>query len=324
MNAMLFFALSVASGQAQPLQCTQAVVDRGAIRGGPAIVQAFQVVNRGKVDLRIVNAQPSCGCLAPTTNRETLRPGEAASIEIHIGTLSQPEGDNLWTVRLFYRIAGSDADLTLDLQVRAKLTREVGAEPAALRLAGKPGLAHEIAITDRRAKPMQLTRVETTSPCISATLDPEWQSTPEGWVRKVRIMLTQDCPTGKHEEAVQILSDDPDYREMRIPVTAVRTDKKRFEVSPGQLTLDFKAGSPDCSAMVLIRDYEGQPVEIEQVEPDDPALTGTFAAGARPTAYVRLSVTAGQTPARWSTLRVYLKQPVEQTVTVPVHCPAGK
>ncbi len=324
MNAMLFLALSFYSGQAQPLQCAQAVVERGLTRGGPAIVQSFDVVNRGTTDLKIVNAQPSCGCLAPTTNRTTLKPGESANIQIKIGTLSQPEGDNLWTVRLFYRVAGSETDLTLDLQVKAKLQREVGTEPAALRLAGKPGLAHEVTITDRRAKPMELTRVETTSPSISATLDPAWQSTPDGWVRKVRVMLTQECPSGKHEEALQILSDDPDYREMRISITAVRTDKKRFEVAPGQLTLEANSTSSNASATALIRDYEGQPIEIEQVEAEDPALAATFAPGSRSTASVRVIVNAGQAPARWSTLRVYVKQPVAQTVTIPVFCPAGK
>jgi uncharacterized protein DUF1573 len=324
MNAILFLALSVVSGQAQPLQCAQAVVDRGAIRGGPAIVQSFEVVNRGAAELTVVHAQPSCGCLAPTITRETLKPGESATVEIHIGTLSQPEGDNLWTVRLFYRLAGSEENLLLDLQVKAKLTREVGTEPAALRLAGKPGLAHEITLTDRRAKPMEVTRVETTSSCISATLDPAWQSTPEGWVRKVRVMLTQDCSTGKHEEAVQILSNDPDYREMRIPITVVRTDKKRFEVAPGQLTLDFKAGNQETNATVLIRDYESQSVEIEQVECEDPALSAQPTTGVRQTASVRVIINPGQTPARWSTLRIYLKQPVAHTVTVPIYCPAGK
>jgi hypothetical protein len=324
MNATLFLVLSLVSGQSQPLQCAQAVVDRRSIRGGPVIHQSFEIVNRGSAQLSVVHAQPSCGCLAPTITRRTLKPGEAATVAITIGTLSQPEGDNLWTVRLFYDVAGIEGHQQLDLQVKAKLTREVGTEPAALRLSGRPGLAHEITITDRRAKPMELTGVMASSPCINASLDSEWQKTADGWIRKVRVMLTQDCPTGKHEEAVQVFSNDPDYREMRISITAVRTDKKRFIVSPGQMTLEFEPGKSASSPIVLIRDSEGQPVEIDQVEAEDPALKAEFTQGPRPTVTVRLNLAEGQTPARWSTLRVYMKQPIVQTVSVPVFCPAGK
>src|SRR5439155_10815963 len=140
------------------------------MRGGPMLRQQFEVVNRGDAMLAIVHVQPSCGCLAPRISSRTLRPNESATVEVRIGTISQPEGDNLWTVRLFYRTAGSEMDQIADLQVRAKLTREVAIQPAALRLSGKPGLAHEIVLMDRRAKPMELAAVAVSSNKI-AVLD---------------------------------------------------------------------------------------------------------------------------------------------------------
>src|SRR5262249_6697456 len=146
------------------------------------------------------------------------------TVEVRIGTISQPEGDNLWTVRLFYRTAGSDVDQIADLQVRAKLTREVAVQPAALRLAGKPGLAHEITITDRRAKPMEIAAVAVSSNKIAVLDDGRWEKSAEGWVRKVHVRLTADCPPGRHEEIVQIVGNDEDYRDVRVNVSVSRTD----------------------------------------------------------------------------------------------------
>src|SRR4029077_3675790 len=121
-----------------------------------------------------------------------------ANVEIQIGTLTQPEGDNLWTVRLFYRMAGSDANQLFDLQGRAKLTREVGVEPAAMRLAGKPGLAHVITLTDRRAKPLEVTGVAATSERIIAAVDSGWQKGDGCWTRAFRVTMSASCPSGKH------------------------------------------------------------------------------------------------------------------------------
>src|SRR5262245_46667501 len=193
MNAILLLALACTPHQTPALVCLKPVVDLGPTRGGPVLTQSFEVVNRGNTEPPIVHIQPSCGCLAPRLSSRTLRPTESASVEVRIGTMSQPEGENLWTVRLFYRTAGSQADQIADLQVRAKLTREVGVQPAALRLSGKPGLAHEITVTDRRAKPMEIAAVAVSSTKIAVLDDGRWQRTADGWERKVHVRLTADC-----------------------------------------------------------------------------------------------------------------------------------
>lgn len=222
MNTILVFALAFTPGMSPGLTCSKPVVDLGPTRGGPAIKQTFQVSNGGSNQIAIVHVQPSCGCLAPTLGARTLKPGESTDVSIQIGTISQPEGDNLWTVRLFYREEGSTENQMLDLQVKAKLEREVCLEPAALRLSGKPGLSHEMTLTDRRAKPLAISRVVATSNRLNATMDDDWRPTDKGWVRKIRITLTADCPVGRHEEIIQVFSSDPDYRELRVNVSAVR------------------------------------------------------------------------------------------------------
>jgi hypothetical protein len=316
MNALILVAIAMAVGQTAPLTCDQAVVDRGQVRGGPVLTLRFTLANRGTAAVNILEARVSCGCLTPQLSARMLQPGESAALDLEIGTISQPEGPNLWSVRLLAQMEGGPPT-PLALQVKANLVREVSLEPSAIRLFGGAGLSHEITLIDRRAKPFEITAVRCSSKRIVAQ-DETWQRSEQGWIRKIRVGLAPDGPAGKFEDAVHIFGNDPDYRELRVAVTGERRDKQRYLVTPGEVQLEFKPGKPTPSFLVLIRDHEGQPIEIEKVETDDPALSVRFAGGANTTAAVRISVNKGQTPARSNTLRVQVRKPVPKTLVIPV------
>lgn len=316
MNTLIFLGLLTLPAQAAPLDCAAPVVDRGQIRGGPTLTQRFTLVNRGAVDVTIVEARGSCGCLTPKLSARNLKMGESATLDLEIGTISQPEGPNLWSVRVLAQADGG-APAALDLQVKATLVREVSLEPSAIRLFGGPGLSHEITIIDRRVTPFEVTAVRTSSSRIVA-MDAPWQKTAAGWTRRIRVQIASDCPAGKFADFVQILSDDPEYRELQVAVAGERRDRQRYLVTPSEVRLDVKPGKTAPSSLVLIRDRDGQAVEIEKVECDDPALTARFADGAHPTATVRISVDKGKNPAQSSTLRVLIRSPAHQTLTIPV------
>jgi hypothetical protein len=216
-----------------------------------------------------------------------------------------------------YKFAGAESDHIQQLQVKANVERELAVEPAALRLFGRPGLGHDIFLTDRRSHPLELTDVRTSSARLHAEADASWQKTNVGWTRKIHVQLAEG-PDGKSDEVVQLFSSDPDYREMRIPVTVVQRSKQRCFASPEEVRLKAEPGRPADSFSVLIRDHDGQPVAIAKVEADDPALSCEFAEGARPIASVRISVNKDQTPAPASKLRVYIRQPAAQTLLIPV------
>ncbi len=322
MNAILFLALAFAPGEAVSLFCPQPTADYGVTRGGPTIVHKFKFSNRSAADLAIVHVLPSCGCLAPKLSKTKLTPGESATLELSIGTISQPEGDNLWSVQVYYRLDGESENRKVEWHVRAKLVREVSLEPAALRLAGNPGLTYDLTLTDRRAKPLELAGIYSSSDRISAKME-DWKRTETGWVRKIHVRLTKNCPAGTHEDAIQIILRDPDYGEIRVPVTVVRHATKRFLLTPEEAKLELQPGKA-ASVMILLRDHNGQAVEIEKAECSDPALTCRFASGAFPTAAVKIMAAKGSSPARSSSVRVQIKSPVAQTVVIPVVCPNGK
>src|SRR5262245_50004746 len=103
MNAILALTLMAVPGQAAQLVSDPAVADRGQVRGGPVLHQRFTLTNKGSAPLNIIEARTSCGCLTPKLGTRSLKPGEATALDLDIGTLSQPEGKNLWSVRLLYK-----------------------------------------------------------------------------------------------------------------------------------------------------------------------------------------------------------------------------
>jgi hypothetical protein len=318
MNAILLLSLILGPAQITQLACPEPVVDRGTVRGGPVLKQTFTLTNRGDSVVQILETRGSCGCLKPKLSLNNLKPGESATLELEVGTLSQPEGLNIWSVYLRCRCAGSETEQVVRVQVKAIVERELAVEPAALRLFASPGLAHEITLIDRRPNPLTISTIRTTSPRVLAEWSGPWQRASNGWERKLRVQLA-DGNDGKLDEVVQLFSDDPDYREIGIPVTGALRSKRRYVVSPEEVTMPAASSGSASSFTILIRSLDGRLVEIDKAECDDTALMCRFADGTWPTASVRVQVKKDQTAARQSMLRVHVLQPVPQTLEIPVH-----
>ena len=132
------------------------------------------------------------------------------------------------------------------------------------------------------------------------------------------MQLTADCPDSLCDERLSIYSTDPDYRELTVPVTAQRHDRQHYLVTPAEVRLEVKPGTPTASVLVLIRDHDGRPVEIGKAECDDPALTCRFADGAHATAAVRVAVAKDSAPRAASSLKIQIRSPAAEAIVVPV------
>jgi hypothetical protein len=321
MNAILLLSLILGPAQTAQLACPEPVVDRGTVRGGPVLKQSFTLTNRGDSAVQILETRGSCGCLKPKLSSNNLKPGETTTLELEVGTLSQPEGQNIWSVYLKCRCVGSETEQVVRVQVKANVERELAVEPAALRLFGSPGLAHEITLIDRRPNPLTISTIRTTSPRVLAEWSGPWQRASTGWQRKLLVQLA-DGPDGKLDEVVQLFSDDPDYREISIRVSGALRSKRRYVISPDEVKLQAASEGSTSSFLILIRSADGRPVEIGKAECTDPAITCCFADGTWPTATVRVQVNKDQIPARQSVLHVQVLQPAAQTLEIPVHADA--
>lgn len=54
--------------------------DFGIINEGDIVNGKFKIYNKGKSDLVISNAQPSCGCTIPEWPKDAIKPGDSASL----------------------------------------------------------------------------------------------------------------------------------------------------------------------------------------------------------------------------------------------------
>jgi hypothetical protein len=310
---LLFSACSVI-GQVAGLECDYPTVDLGTVRGGPPLSHRFVLWNRGNSEVRIVHLLPSCGCVVSQVTGRVVKPGESVEVAVRVGTISQPDGPNLWSVRLYYRFAGSDENQILELRLRARLEREVGVQPAALRLGGKPGLTHPLRIHDRRDRPMEIVSVATSSSRLQVWDEGVWDGSPGQWQRTIRIRLAGDCPTGRYDDFVQIVAKDPDYQDVRIPVTVHRTDTPRYVVSPTEIRLS--AEKSDFA--VLLRGELDQAIQIDEIECDDPAILVDYSLPQPTRALLRASLKPGMAAQRWSAVRVQMAAPIRQMLVIPV------
>ncbi|MBL8796495.1 MAG: DUF1573 domain-containing protein [Planctomycetia bacterium] len=311
----LFVAMdsSLAFGQ---LHVAEPAVHAGTVLAGKPLSGRFEFVNVGNQPIQFLDAKPSCACLKPELPQQLIPPGGKGAIEMAVRTLGQPGGPSAWAARVQYRQGEKTAECTLVL--KADLISEVSCEPAALQLLGSNALQAQVVIKDSRQQPFTIRAVNTTSPHVKAVAKaPETSNGITRWV--IRLEVTDDYPDGRREEIISIATDDAMYRELTVPVTIVRNTRQRIVPTPVEVKLEAAAGQ-SAARVLLVRDADGQPVVIEGVASDHPAVTGSFAAGPGNMATIKVRCTAVPASAESlrTMLRIQVKEPVAQTLMVPV------
>jgi hypothetical protein len=131
----------------------------------------------------------------------------------------------------------------------------------------------------------------------------------------IDVQLAADCPAGRHAETVAIVTDDPDYREIRLPVTIDRTPREQVRALPNRATL--VAGG---SAIVQLHPAASELVKIASAEPSVPALTCRWALGPGSAATIRIGLDRRKWDGKPLTaeIRVRLAAPANETMIIPV------
>jgi hypothetical protein len=300
------------------VHCEQPAAETGEVRSGTALSHRFALVNDSKETVEILDVSASCGCLTPRVDRRILAPGARGNVLVEINTLSQPAGRQSWRATVRYREGQEEHELPL--QLAATIVTEVSVNPPILVLYTTTGIGHELTLTDRRATPMTVTAVQPSSPYLRTRLG-EWRRNDEGCsVRTVALEVLPEFPEGRHEEVIQIFTSDPEYRELKIPVTIVKRKRQTVSASPDSVSLSTAADEPIPARIVFLRSSEDQDVVVEKVECDAQAVTWQTAPGPGKRATVKIQI--DQAKIMGDTLetkiRVVLRQPAGQVVTIPV------
>ena len=213
---------------------------------------------------------------------------------LEVQTLSQSAGAHTWRLQVSYRDGGETRET--ELLLSGRIVTEVTAQPAALTLFTGGAVAHAITLTDLREKPLSVVAVNASSPHLRGTVTQT--AADEAGHRRVTIAvaLDADCPEGRCEETIAVVTDDPDYRELTVPVTIVKRPRQKVSASPEAVTLAAPRGQAVPSRIVLLRPAGEEAVVVERVEADDPAVICTWAQGPANCATLKVAIDRSKLP----------------------------
>jgi hypothetical protein len=318
----LFVVLLIPAGSATvraDLQFPEPVANAGVVYSGTPLVHEFTFENRGPETVVLIEARASCGCLKPRFAQRECRPGQKGALTLEVNTLSQAPGPHTWTVTLKYQSGAVAKEIAL--QLTARLIAEVTVQPAVLIVFADKIAQHELCLIDSRARPLEVLEVRASSAKLFPHVGEPTHDT-RGIRRKIKLTVADDYPDGRHEEAVDIYTNDPRYPDIRVPVTLLKHAQQRLTATPSEVELTAAVGQPFPSRMVLIRDERGQSVHIDQILADDPAITCQWAPGPDVMATLRVranrSLVAGESLR--SAIHIRIDRPVVETVTIPITC----
>jgi hypothetical protein len=238
-----------------------------------------------------------------------------------INTLGQSAGDHTWRLQLRYRVDDGPVR-ELPLEVHAHVLTEVTVQPAALTLVVDQGVAPEVVLTDLRDRPLTLTAVRTSSPRLQARPALPSRDSLGHWTWRVRLEIDTGLAEGRHEESLQFHTTDPVYADLTVPVTVVKHSCQRLAALPGHVAFSGTAGQPLAARLVRVRDRNGEPVMVQRVVADDPAILCHWAQGPDDLATVRIQIDPARLAGRRLDSAVHIETvtPVRETLSVPVSC----
>jgi hypothetical protein len=320
MNTLIcLLAAGIGNPPAVPLHCPAPVASKGDVKAGPPLAHTFELTHRGPAGtLTITRVEAGCGCLRQSLSAGVLQPGETAKLTIEVNTLTQPDGPNRWQVTVGFKVdaPGTPAETgELLLQITATLSREVSVSPPQLAFSTAGAASQVITVADTRAKPLSVVKAATSSPHLSVEIAPREAGKPQA----VTVKLIADAPIGHSDQTVVLLTDDPAYGELRVPVRVLKRPAGGVIVDPESVAVRFAAGQTEISTLAQLRAAEGKPVGVAAAESDHPGVTVKWSEGSGAVAVVRVTVTeAASAQPGTCKVRVKLAEPAGQEVVIPV------
>jgi len=298
------------------LVCFQPTVHKGRCKAGVVLSHTFELRNTGRKAVTILRVENTCGCIRLDLSSRELRAGDQALLTVEIATLNQPEGIQRWPIRLHYQYPSSSSmsePQVLELVVQAQIVREIDIQPSRLIISTHGATRSTITITDRRPKPLTISKIWSPSPFVSITVQK-----PHPGQFQLTLETQAQIPEGEHDASVSVGTDDAEYREIRIPVLIVRQRSKPLVITPEEVIFHLQPGQVS-SQIVQIRSLSTDPVRIVEASCDHPAVQVKFPQEASRVSAIRISLssTAATTPGT-ALIRLQLLEPRAETILVPI------
>jgi hypothetical protein len=317
LTLILLFGLPAATRA--DLYCPQPHVNLGEVRGGVQLAHSFRLVNRGNRPVMITELRPGCGCLKPKVRQLFHAPGAESLLLVEGNTLGQAAGPHTWKLDVFHCTEGGEVE-QLTLQVSAFVVTEMTIQPASLTLFIQGAASEEVVLTDLRDRPLNLVAVRTSSPHMQAVAASPSRNAQGRQQYRIRVEVAASLPEGRHEESLEIYTDDALYRHLTVPVIVIKRAPSRLSAQPERVRWNPASAQPLPARQVRIRDRDDEKVVVERVTSDHAAVHCRWASGPDNQATVRIEVDRsrlGEAPLE-TAVQVYVSSPVREVVVVPV------
>jgi hypothetical protein len=314
------FLAAVVAAEPSPLAVDTPSVDRGELNANKPLVQTFRLKNTGAVSITVTDVAGVCGCFRHELSTKVIESGKTADLTIGINLLTQPEGPNTWKMLVRYRVE-SDPPTPGErlIQIAAKVRKDVSIEPVALMMLSEKEITGTLTVIDRRGKPLTVTAARIGLKHVKTEVKPAIDAGGRR-TQKIEITVGDACPAGQYADEICIDTNDPEYRELRIPIRVVKKSAASgVRPVPESATLRFAKEQTTATTLLRLRDADSREVVVEKVEADHPAITCKWAAG--PGQMATLRVTVDRTKANAAGLgivTVRLKGPATETIVIPV------
>lgn len=329
MIPIITLVLSAATPADPPLTTAQPTADRGVAKTGPPLTHNFELTNTATAGRVLVTGLRSgCGCLKPTTTKDSLLPGERTTVTVSVNTLTQPAGPHAWRTTVRYRLvpeAGPapppvTADQELTLTVSATLVREVTATPPEVAFSTAGTATQTVVVADPRPSPLTITAAATTNTHLTATVghrQPGLGGT--GSNQTISLSLAAGYPVGTGQETVVLTTTDPGCPELRIPVTVTKRSAVAVVASPAEPVVRFARDQSEASVLIQLRKPDNGSLRIATADADSPAVRVRWGESVGPVATLRVTVDAAKVgDQKKASVRVTFAEPAGVVIDLPV------
>jgi hypothetical protein len=227
--------------------------------------------------MEIIEIRTGCGCLLPRVEPRLLAPGERGRVTVDVNTLGQGSGPHSWKCVLRFRQGANQRERELEL--RAQLITEVTVQPAFLTLTTQGPRTQEFVLTDTRAQPLTVTAVQTHVNGLRAGILRQGRDEQGREQAAIVLDVSAALPDGRHEDTLDIYTDDPLYGHLQVPVRITKQSPSRLACAPQQLTFAGRPGQPGPARLLRVWSLDQHALDIAKVWADDPALACTWAVG---------------------------------------------
>jgi hypothetical protein len=243
------------------LVCPQPEFDFGEATDGRDVIASFVLRNEGDEPLQISNVLTQCGCTSVDLPTKVISPNEAIKLQ---ATLSSKQMRGKVRKSLFVQ-SNDPQDAQRVLYITGMVIPTIDVSPVALDLGPvdkNVGATRTVQLTSHFPdRTFHVTDVVSENPnAVSVRYD----EIEKGKTYQLVIDVAKQSISQEIKSSVRVKTDDEEWKEIRIPVTA--TLAEAIAISPSKLKVIGRTDGKGVTVYLTVTSIAGQPFRITSVE----------------------------------------------------------